>query len=638
MKSVLLRKYWGHSSFRPLQAEIIDSILSGADTLALLPTGGGKSITFQIPALILPGLTIVITPLISLMKDQVDNLRQIGIPAAYLHSGLTRAESRLAFAKAELGKIKLLYISPERLSAPSFRDQLKNLSVSLIVVDEAHCISQWGYDFRPAYLNIADLRALLPSVPVMALTASATPGVIDDITSLLRFRPGFAIFRKSFARQNISYIVRLTENKPERLLQVLRNTRGPAIVYVRSRKRTREIAQTLIDEGISADFYHAGLAPEDKDHKQQQWKEDHTRVIVATNAFGMGIDKPDVRTVIHYDIPSSVEEYYQEAGRAGRDGLPSFAVTIASVRDKAVLSRRLSEAFPPPEYIADVYEKACLFIDLSLGEGYNQTFDFDFNRFVITYRLHEQTARSALRILSLAGYVDFVEDVDARARLMILAPKHQLYDLTLTPDEDAVLQHILRHCSGVFADYVQISETVIASHLLLTPQRVYLALLGLNRAHVLHYVPRRQQPYLYFPSRRIQTRHVELPRLVYDLRRDRMKERLDAMARLVFDSDSCRANTILAYFGEKPDSPCGTCDVCRRNNKKPSTANDSEPLTRLILDLIAAAGPQGIEPQDLIRRSGNNPAKVTEIIRNLLDLRSITLNNLQNRLTICNPH
>lgn len=630
----VLFKYWGYRDFRPLQSEIVDSALSGTDTLGLLPTGGGKSITFQVPGLMMPGLTLVVTPLISLMKDQVDNLRAHGVAATYVHSGLTRSEARLGLQKAELGKVKFLYLSPERLQSEQFRQRLKDFDVSMIVVDEAHCISQWGYDFRPSYLNIAKLRDIFPGAVMMALTASATPGVVDDICRLLRFRPGHKVFRKSFARPNINYIVRYTENKPERLLAVLKNTRGSAIIYVRSRARTREIAELLADEGISADYYHAGLAPEDKDDKQQRWKTDAIRVMVATNAFGMGIDKPDVRVVVHYDLPSSIEEYYQEAGRAGRDGEPCFAVVIASKRDKAVLSRRLSEAFPPREYIADIYEKACLFIDLAIGEGFNRVFDFDFGRFVQTYRLQEAPARASLRLLSLTGYLEFVEDIDARARVMMVAAKHELYDMRLEPAQDEVLQYILRNCSGVFADYVNISETVIASHLNMSADDVYQALLGLTRAHALHYVPRRQQPYLFFPSRRVLSKYIELPREVYDHRRERMKQRIDAMKRLVFDPEVCRSNAILEYFGEEPSRPCGTCDTCR--SARPVNDTENRRLS-LILEIASEAGSDGIEPTELIRRSKLNPERATELIRSLLDDGELTLNPQQNRI-ICKHH
>ncbi len=376
-KHEVLRRYWGYDDFRPRQAEIIDSVLSGHDTLGLLPTGGGKSITFQVPALMLPGLTVVVTPLISLMKDQVDNLASRGIRAALFHSGMTQRERELGMTRCRLGKAKIAYVSPERLQNETFLSELRSLKVSLLVVDEAHCISQWGYDFRPSYLRIRQLRRVIgEDVPVLALTASATPEVTADIMERLGFRAPL-IHARSFTRQNLSYIVRLADNKEEMLLKVLRATSGCTIVYVRSRKRTRELAELLTRAGISALAYHAGLDPEEKDHRQDEWKNDRCRVMVATNAFGMGIDKPDVRLVVHYDLPSSLEEYYQEAGRGGRDGRESLAVVITNSRDKATLTRRVSESFPPKDFLAHVYEMAGNFLGVAVGEGYNHTFEFN---------------------------------------------------------------------------------------------------------------------------------------------------------------------------------------------------------------------------------------------------------------------
>jgi len=618
----VLRRHWGYEAFRPLQADIINSVLDGADTLALMPTGGGKSITFQVPGLMLPGLTVVITPLISLMKDQVDNLRAHDIPAVYIHSGLTRREATLAMQKAELGKVKFLYLSPERLQNERFLGELKTWNVSLIVVDEAHCISQWGYDFRPSYLAIAGLRRYFPTVPVLAVTASATPAVADDIRQRLEFRPGSRSFRMSFARPNIHYIVRRDINKPERLLAVMRNTSGPAIVYVRSRKKTAEIARTLAAAGISAESYHAGLLPEEKDRRQQLWKESRVRVMVATNAFGMGIDKPDVRVVVHYDLPSSLEEYYQEAGRAGRDGLPSYAVTIVAPRDRDILRRRLEEAFPPRDYIAGIYEKACLFIDLCLGEGQNKVFDFNLEEFCIREKLWPATVRSSLRLLSLAGYVEYVEDVDARARVMAVCRREELYGMTLTDVQERVMVYLLRTCPGLFADYVNITETVIASHLGISPDELYHTLLELTRLHVIHYVPRRQQPYLYFPSRRIQTRYITIPREIYDVRRARMEERIEAMERLAFADDECRANTILRYFGDTPDAPCGTCDVCRGRNKGGNSpaAGLEESLRHVV------SHRPGIAVRELLKALNMREEAVIPTLRRLIDRGEITLN------------
>ncbi len=604
-------------------------MLGGTDTLGLLPTGGGKSVTFQVPALLLPGLTLVITPLISLMKDQVDNLRAADIAAACLHSGMSRSEQRLAMQKAEAGRIKLLYLSPEKLCAPGFAEGLRSMEVSLIVVDEAHCISQWGYDFRPSYLRIALLRDVFPKAPVLALTASATGEVVDDIKTQLRFREGGATFRKSFSRPNISYVARYCENKPERLMRVLQTTSGSAIVYVRSRKRTRELADMIAAAGITVEHYHAGLLPEEKAEKQQRWKEGRARVMVATNAFGMGIDKPDVRTVVHYDLPSSVEEYYQEAGRAGRDGLPSFAVVLASPRDKATLSRRLADAFPPKEFIAEIYERATVFIDLALGEGYNKLFDFNFDLFCREEHLRPEPVRSALRILTRAGYLEFDEDADLRARVMITMPKHEFYGLRLGEREESVLHYLLRNYPGLFADFVQISEPVIASDLGLTGDDVYQALLALGRARVLSYVPRRQTPYLYFPTRRVQKRYIELDAAVYDRMRERMERRIEAMRRFAFDADTCRAATILRYFGEEPEGDCGSCDVCRAARHRGSVGSGAVPsLGDRIAHYASRQGGRAVTVQELADALGTSLEKIAEAARPLMDNSELRIESL----------
>lgn len=569
----LLRRYWGHTSFRKPQLDIIRSVLEGHDTLGLLPTGGGKSVTFQIPALILPGLTIVVTPLISLMKDQVDNLRARDIPAAAIHSGLSRAEVNLAFTRCALGKIKLLYISPERLQSPSFVDRLEamHIQVSLIVVDESHCISQWGYDFRPSYLRIASLRKSYPDAPVLALTASATEEVRRDICDLLHFRQGAATFTKSFARPNISFVVRQSDHKPGKLRQVLEATSGSAIVYVRSRRRCHEIAEEIRSWGISADYYHAGLSIEDKNARQNAWQNSSTRVIVATNAFGMGIDKPDVRLVVHLDLPLSIEEYYQEAGRAGRDGHPCYAVIITSpARDKASLTRRLNEAFPPKDYIRRVYELACNFLEIALGSGYNCMYEFNFQLFCERFRLQPAPTRSALAILTRAGYLEYVDEISTASRAMVIMDKRSLYDLKLGPSADLLFQTLLRTYTGLFADYVNIDESLLSRRTGLTPQQVYEALLCLARLHALHYIPRKTTPYIFMPTSRELPKHIAFPRHIYEDQRTRMQHRVEAMRRLVFSSSDCRMNVMLRYFGEQPHSTCSTCDVCRSH--RPASA------------------------------------------------------------------
>ena len=499
----ILKRYWGYDAFRPLQREIIDSVLEGRDTLGLLPTGGGKSITFQVPAMLLPGLTVVVTPLISLMKDQVDNLRERDIKAVYFHSGLSRRETQLGLTRCRLGKIKLVYISPERLQNEAFIAELRAMTVSLIVVDEAHCISQWGYDFRPSYLKVADMREIVgEEVPILALTASATPEVTADIMRSLRFREGSRMFARSFTRENLSYIIRYADFKEDTLLRVLRATSGCAIVYVRSRRRCREIAQTLVREGISADYYHAGLDPEEKDRRQSAWKNDEVRVMVATNAFGMGIDKPDVRTVIHCDLPSSLEEYYQEAGRAGRDGRESFAVVIALPRDKATLSRRLSDSFPEKDFIRRVYELTGNFLDVAVGSGYGMLYEFNLENFCRTYSLPPVMTASALRLLTRAGYLEYIDETTSRSRLMVIMKKEELYELELTPEAEDVFQCVLRTYTGLFADYVNISELTIARSTMLSTEAVYQALLYLGRIHAIHYIPMRTTPYIYYTTSR----------------------------------------------------------------------------------------------------------------------------------------
>ena len=559
----ILRRYWGYDSFRPLQAEIIDSLLSGRDTIGLLPTGGGKSLTFQVPAMMFDGLTIVVSPLISLMKEQVDNLYQRGIRAVYFHSGLTRRESRLALDRCRLEKVKLAYLSPERLKQKNFTDELRQWRVSAIVVDEAHCISQWGYDFRPSYLAIKDLREMFPDVPVLALTASATPDVVADIADKLALRSP-QIFSKSFARDNISYIVRRDEHKEGRMLKVLANTSGSSIVYVRSRRRCRELSDTIRAAGITSDFYHAGLSPEEKADRQDRWKRGEIRVIVATNAFGMGIDKHDVRVVIHYDLPSSLEEYYQEAGRAGRDGHPSFAVLLVAKSDKALLTRRLGEAYPPKEYILRVYELLGNFLDVVVGGGYNHVYECDFNRFCLLFKLQPAVTRSALSILSRAGYIEYSDESLTMSRIMILVDKSDFYGLELDATTEAIFQGILRIYPGLFSDYVTISESRIASTMGVSELAVTTALVTLSRMHVIHYIPRRMTPYVYYPTSRELPRYLVIPKAVYEDQRQRFAARLDAIKRFAFSDDCCRSRILLEYFGQKDDiRDCGHCDICR---------------------------------------------------------------------------
>lgn len=571
----ILKKYWGYNSFRELQEEIITSILNGYDTLGLLPTGGGKSITFQVPTLAIEGMAIIVTPIISLMKDQVDNLVARGIKATYIHSGLSIGEIRRTLDKCTFGKYKFLYISPERIASETFIDKLRFMPVKLIVVDEAHCISQWGYDFRPSFLNICKIRDIFPGVPILALTATATPDVVKDIMDKLKFNNG-KIFSKSFARTNLTYVVRRTDDKVSQLIKIFWKVPGSGIVYARSRAKTKQIAEALTSHGISADYYHAGLENNDKADRQNKWKSGETRVMVATNAFGMGIDKPDVRIVAHIDIPNSIEEYYQEAGRAGRDGKKSFVILLVKNTDKAVLKKRISDSFPDKDFIKKVYERVGNFLDVPVGEGYNQVYDFNFILFCRTFKYPVIPTHSALEILTKSGYLDFIEEIDTQSRVMILAPKEDLYHLPGdNPNLDIVLQAILRTYSGLFADYVYINEALISSRFKIEPQVIYDSLLALTKMHILHYIPRKRTPYIYYTTSRELPKYITIPRNAYESLRGKMTKRINEIIKYAYSDNMCREQIIREYFGETDVKPCGHCDYCiEKKRSSQYTIND----------------------------------------------------------------
>lgn len=559
----ILKQYWNYDNFRGIQEEIIESIGKGHDTLGLMPTGGGKSITFQVPALAQLGLCLVITPLIALMKDQVRNLRDRGIKALAVYSGMTREEIVVALENCIFGDYKFLYISPERLDTDIFRAKLRNMKINMITVDESHCISQWGYDFRPAYLKISEIRELLPTVPVLALTATATPEVVKDIQTKLGFREDSRIFRMSFERKNLAYIVRNTESKQEELLHILNSVSGSAIVYTRNRKRTREVAELLVNNEITATFYHAGLNNDVKDQRQRSWLSGESRVMVATNAFGMGIDKPDVRLVIHVDLPDSPEAYFQEAGRAGRDGQKAYAVLLYAKSDKATLSKRITDTFPDKEYIRKVYEDVNYYFQMAMGDGLGCTFAFNLDEFCRNFKHFPVQADSALKILTRAGYLEYTDEQDNASRILFTIHRDELYKLRETdPETEKLINVILRSYTGLFTDYAYINEDSLAIRSGLTRQRIYEILLMLTRRHILHYIPRKKTPYIIYTRERQEAGRLAITRDIYEERKESYITRIKAMTEYATAEDKCRSRMLLRYFGEKNEHNCGLCDVC----------------------------------------------------------------------------
>lgn len=565
--SEILKEYWGYDDFRGIQRDIIESIGSGHDTLGLMPTGGGKSITFQVPALAEEGVCIVITPLIALMKDQVANLKSHGIKAVAIFSGLTRNEIIIALENCIFGGVKFLYISPERLSSEVFLTKLKHIKVNFITVDEAHCISQWGYDFRPSYLKITEIRKLLPSTPILALTATATPQVIKDIQEKLAFRSENA-FRMSFERRNIAYVVRTTEDKWGELIHILHHVAGSAIVYTRSRGKTKEIAEMLNHENISALFYHAGLENAEKDKRQKSWSSGETRVMVATNAFGMGIDKPDVRIVIHSDLPDSPEAYFQEAGRAGRDGDKAYAVLLYNNSDKRKLQKRIVDTFPDKDYICLVYEHLAYYYQIAMGAGEGITHEFNIDAFCHSFKHFPIQVNSALKILSRAGYIEYAEENDNAARVMFLVGKGELYRLeNATEDENRVIEALLRDYGGLFSDYVYIDESLIGLQTGFTPHQVYMILKGLSQQRIIHFIPRSKTPLITYTQRREEMKLITIPKTVYETRKEQYVKRINAMIEYASTDTVCRSRMLLKYFGEDNDHECGQCDVCIEQKK-----------------------------------------------------------------------
>ena len=585
----LLQTYWGYEDFRGIQQEIIGSIANGQDTLGLMPTGGGKSITFQVPALAMHGVCVVITPLIALMKDQVAHLRHIGIQAAAIYSSMSHEEIITTLENAIFGGVKILYVSPERLGSELFQKKLSHMHVSFITVDEAHCISQWGYDFRPSYLEIRNLRKLKPEAPVLALTATATPEVIEDIQRQLDFqRPESNVFRMSYERKNLAYIVRRATDKDEQLLHILQSVEGCAIVYVRSRKRTKEIADLLNQNGITALNYNAGLDAEVRDERQEQWQNDQVRVMVATNAFGMGIDKSDVRLVIHMDCPDSLEAYFQEAGRAGRDGQKSYAVLLYNDHDRAKLTKRVSDTFPEKDYIYKVYEHLAYFYQLAAGDGYGLTKDFDIDLFCRSFKHFPLQVDSSLKILSRAGYLAYDENNDNNARVHILLSRNQLDRLNdLSENQNKVITTLLRNYGGLFTDYCFINEMLLAHQTGLTQPQIYMILKNLSDRHILHFIPHRKVPSITYLQRREETERIVIPPTVYEERKAQYQKRIEAVIQYADNDSVCRSRQLLRYFGETDSQDCGQCDVCLSHKDKTNAGNGLAKAKESILHLLS---------------------------------------------------
>ena len=625
----ILKRYWGYDSFRPLQEDIINSVLEGKDTLGLMPTGGGKSITFQVPALTKEGTAIVITPLISLMKDQVDHLRELNIKATYIHSGMSRRETNIALENCIFGNYKFLYVSPERLSSEMFLEKFRQMNISMIVVDEAHCISQWGYDFRPSYANIADIRKIFPEVPILALTATATPEVVKDIQNKLLFKKE-NVFTKSFARKNIAYVVRDTDDKSGELIRILNRVNGCAIVYVRNRKRTKEVALELQSYGISADFFHAGLGYEDKNQKQQRWKDDECRVIVATNAFGMGIDKPDVRVVIHMDLPNSPEEYFQEAGRAGRDGKKAYAVILYSKSDKTKLNKRIADAFPEKEFIKRCYDAICNYYEVAVGSGDGLIKEFDINKFCSIYKFPILTTYNAIKIIELCGYIEYVENVDSAARMMFLVDRDELYSWQSThPNEDIVLECAMRSYSGMFTEYAYINEEQLSRRSALSHKEVCETLISLSRQRIIHYIPRKQNPYIFFSAPREATKYVHIRKDVYEERKERFEKRIESMITYATHDKKCRQLLLLEYFGEKNGKECCICDNCLKTDSKDVEKREFSEIETKLYELLEN-GTYNIN--QIVNSLPYDRDKVIEVVRFLVDEGYIVYEEPQYRL------
>ncbi len=609
----LLKQYWNYEEFRSLQEEIIRAVLSGKDTLALMPTGGGKSITYQVSALAMEGMGLVITPLIALMKDQVEDLKARNIPAEALYTGMAPDQVESVINKCIYNGIKFLYISPERLASEKFRTRLKQMQVGLIAVDEAHCISQWGYDFRPSYLRIAEVRTFFPQAPVLALTATATPEVVRDIQKQLNFREEY-VLSKSFRRDNLAYVVRKVNNKLDELLHILSRVQGSAIVYVRKRDRAEELSRFLNENGIGSDFYHAGLSPLLREKKQEDWKDNLVRVMVSTNAFGMGIDKPDVRVVVHFDIPDSPEAYFQEAGRAGRDGQKAYAVLLCNEATVTALKERITQGYPDKSFIRRVYECLGNYFQIAEGAGEGFAFEFDVIDFIRNFKLDQVRTLSALNILQVGGYLECTTNVNSRSRICFLVSRERL-DSYVPENEftERLLILLMRRYAGIFVQYIYLNEQALADELGANRRRVYEALITLARVKIISYVPGNDRPYVVYHQPRLPVGYVTIGKEAYEDRKKAYEGKVREMVRYIEEPDTCRQLSLIRYFGQKETIPCGICDVCLQN-KKPRP--DRKAIRDSLLEIL---GRQDMELKALVREVQGDEKEVLAQIRVLLD-------------------
>ncbi len=612
----ILTKYWGYTSFKPLQEEIIRSVIDGKDTLGLMPTGGGKSITFQVPGIAAEGICLVITPLIALMKEQVERLNKLEIKSLSIHSGMTREEIEIILENSIYGDYKFLYLSPERISTPLFRGKAPRLNVSLVAIDEAHCISQWGYDFRPSYLKIVELRELLQTKPpFLALTASATSKVAVDIMEKLDFREK-NVLRTSFHRKNISYIVKNVEDKNGYLINSLSKVKGSGIIYVRSRKKSHEVAEMLAGRGLSADYYHAGLSQELRDKKQTSWSSGQTRIIVATNAFGMGIDKPDVRFVIHWDIPESIESYFQETGRAGRDNKPSWAVLLFSEGDKTRLKQGIAHKFPPIEKIKDVYELLCNYLQVPVGSGKDSVHDFNMQDFVSKYRLPVIDTYNSLVFLQREGYIEFTEEINNPSRVHFVVGRDELYKFQVANETyDKFIKLLLRSYTGMFTEYVPINEEMLAGKAGISRDTVYQFLVRLSSSNIIHYIPGKKTPLIIFTEERLDRKSLSISPENYLHVKEKYMMRLEKMLEYAESENRCRSVMLLEYFGEESER-CGTCDVCRKRNELELSRYEFDIILEEIKSILKNENP---DARELISKMRYPEEKVIKVIRWLLD-------------------